>query len=118
MRIVVDSPLDMELANSLFQPPRRCQISLFERGESMKRLAFTILWSTILFGATSSAETSPIRVLLLDGQSAGTYHNWQLTHPIMKGLPHVWMHASDELYATLRDPGKDDRARYRAFRPE
>ncbi len=26
-------------------------------------------------------------------------------HPIMKGLPRVWMHAGDELYATLRGPG-------------
>lgn len=28
-------------------------------------------------------------------------------HPIMKGLPAVWMHVNDELYATLRGPGKD-----------
>jgi type 1 glutamine amidotransferase len=28
-------------------------------------------------------------------------------HPIMKGLPSVWMHFPDELYATLRGPGKD-----------
>jgi uncharacterized protein len=28
-------------------------------------------------------------------------------HPIMKGLPAVWMHGGDELYATLRGPGKD-----------
>jgi type 1 glutamine amidotransferase len=27
-------------------------------------------------------------------------------HPIMKGLPHVWMHGADELYATLRGPGE------------
>jgi uncharacterized protein len=26
-------------------------------------------------------------------------------HPIMKGLPHSWMHATDELYASLRGPG-------------
>jgi hypothetical protein len=50
----------------------------------MKRLGFTILWSTILFVVTSSAETNPIRVLLLDGQSAGPYHNWQLTTPVLK----------------------------------
>jgi uncharacterized protein len=30
----------------------------------------------------------------------------QPEHPIMKGLPPVWMHAPDELYATLRGPGK------------
>lgn len=29
------------------------------------------------------------------------------THPIMKGLPAVWMHAGDELYATLRGPGQN-----------
>ncbi len=28
-------------------------------------------------------------------------------HPIMKGLPHVWMHGADELYATLRGPGEN-----------
>lgn len=28
-------------------------------------------------------------------------------HPIMKGLPPQWMHAADELYATLRGPGKN-----------
>jgi uncharacterized protein len=28
-------------------------------------------------------------------------------HPIMKGLPTVWMHANDELYAGLRGPGKN-----------
>lgn len=28
-------------------------------------------------------------------------------HPIVKGLPAAWMHAPDELYATLRGPGKN-----------
>ena len=28
-------------------------------------------------------------------------------HPLMKGLPKVWMHAADELYATLRGPGQN-----------
>jgi type 1 glutamine amidotransferase len=28
-------------------------------------------------------------------------------HPIMKGLPAAWMHAGDELYATLRGPGEN-----------
>jgi hypothetical protein len=31
----------------------------------------------------------------------------QPDHPILKGLPPVWMHAPDELYATLRGPGKN-----------
>jgi len=31
----------------------------------------------------------------------------QPEHPIMKGLPKVWTHAADELYATLRGPGEN-----------
>ena len=50
----------------------------------MKRPALAVLWSTILFVATASAATDPIPVLLLDGQSAGSYHNWQLTTPVLK----------------------------------
>ena len=29
------------------------------------------------------------------------------THPIMRGLPGVWMHQGDELYARMRGPGKN-----------
>ena len=29
------------------------------------------------------------------------------SHPIMKGLPPVWMHQGDELYARLRGPGRN-----------
>jgi hypothetical protein len=29
------------------------------------------------------------------------------SHPITKGLPQVWMHQGDELYAALRGPGKN-----------
>jgi hypothetical protein len=31
----------------------------------------------------------------------------EVEHPIMKGLPAVWMHQGDELYATLRGPGRN-----------
>jgi TolB protein len=50
----------------------------------MKRFAFAILWSTILLGSTSSAATSRIRVLLLDEESGGPYHNWRLTTSVLK----------------------------------
>jgi len=44
--------------------------------------------------------------------SHGARRPFQLTarepdHPILKGLPPVWMHTPDELYATLRGPGKN-----------
>jgi type 1 glutamine amidotransferase len=32
------------------------------------------------------------------------------THPVLAGLPKVWMHAADELYATLRGPGENMKA--------
>jgi type 1 glutamine amidotransferase len=28
-------------------------------------------------------------------------------HPVMRGLPEVWMHAADELYARMRGPGEN-----------
>jgi type 1 glutamine amidotransferase len=31
-------------------------------------------------------------------------------HPVLSGLPKVWMHAADELYATLRGPGQNMKA--------
>jgi len=44
--------------------------------------------------------------------SHGARRPFQITarepqHPILKGLPPVWMHTPDELYATLRGPGKN-----------
>ena len=57
----------------------------------MKLFAFAVL-SSILFIAplACAAAQAPahrstmIRVLLLDGQSAGPYHNWKLTTPVLK----------------------------------
>lgn len=42
----------------------------------------------------------------------GPRHPYQVVarqpdHPILAGLPRVWMHASDELYDTLRGPAED-----------
>jgi len=41
---------------------------------------------TILLGAAllSTPAASPIRVMLLDGESGGPYHKWQLTTPVLK----------------------------------
>jgi type 1 glutamine amidotransferase len=46
------------------------------------------------------------------GGSHGSRHEFKVTtrapnHPIMKGLPLAWMHATDELYARMRGPGKN-----------
>jgi type 1 glutamine amidotransferase len=39
-------------------------------------------------------------------------------HPIMRGLPKVWMHQGDELYARLRGPGKNMTVLATAFSDE
>ena len=46
------------------------------------------------------------------GGSHGPQHEFQVVtrsgdHPIVAGLPEKWMHASDELYSTLRGPAKN-----------
>ncbi len=46
------------------------------------------------------------------GGSHGPQHEFQVTtrdtkHPIMHGLPRVWMHTQDELYSLLRGPAKN-----------
>src|SRR3954453_699310 len=43
----------------------------------MKSLIFTFL-------AIAVAHAAPIRVMLLDGQSGGTYHDWRATTPVLK----------------------------------
>jgi hypothetical protein len=57
-------------------------------GDSMKKLIFAIilfvLGSTTLFAAHIPSKTERIRVLLLDGQSGGPYHAWQLTTGVLK----------------------------------
>jgi uncharacterized protein len=46
--------------------------------------------------AGSHGQRLPFRVTVRDPN-----------HPITKGLPGVWMHQGDELYATLRGPGRN-----------
>lgn len=53
------------------------------------------------------SDTSPGRA-----GSHGARLPYQITirdanHPITRGLPKVWMHSNDELYATLRGPGEN-----------
>ena len=51
----------------------------------MKRVSALIsLAAGILSCGTPSAAAAPIKVMLLDGQSGGPYHAWQLTTPVLK----------------------------------
>ena len=54
----------------------------------MHRLVLTVVLAMLsnatLFAAPAVSKTNPIRVLLVDGQSAGPYHAWQLTTAVLK----------------------------------
>src|SRR5436853_395994 len=121
------------------------------------KAALVALASVVLLVALTVRTAAPVRVMILDGESAGPYHKWQSTtpvlrkeleetglfqvdvvtapapgadrtpgaagshgsrlpfkmtvrdasHPITNGLPRAWVHQSDELYATLRGPGRN-----------
>jgi uncharacterized protein len=49
----------------------------------MRRILLGILLGTV-FAITPFAVAAPIRVMILDGESAGPYHNWRLTTPVLK----------------------------------
>lgn len=48
----------------------------------MKQVAWALLAAALL--AVPMAHASPIRVAIIDGESAGAYHNWRLTTPVLK----------------------------------
>ena len=50
----------------------------------MKRLSLAALLAILLCVSAVAAAQAPIRVLLLDGQSGGAYHNWRLTTPVLR----------------------------------
>jgi hypothetical protein len=46
--------------------------------------AFTFLMVTGFILANAAFAADPIKVMLLDGESAGTYHKWKLTTPVLQ----------------------------------
>jgi type 1 glutamine amidotransferase len=50
----------------------------------MKWMPLGILFGALLFTAPPFAGAAPVRVMILDGESAGPYHNWRLTTPVLK----------------------------------
>src|SRR5579863_1942776 len=60
-----------------------------ERGLTMRRMGFAffvsaLLGFTLLGGNDAGAAAGPIQVMLLDGASGGSYHNWRVTTPVLK----------------------------------
>jgi hypothetical protein len=50
----------------------------------MKRVMRALLVATIALGAVALPAAAPVRVMLLDGESGGPWHKWQLTTPLLK----------------------------------
>lgn len=50
----------------------------------MKLSPITLLFAIPLLPMSLVAQSAPIRVLLLDGESGGPYHNWKLTTPVLR----------------------------------
>jgi type 1 glutamine amidotransferase len=51
----------------------------------MKKLTYVLFGAALLSLAPLSAPAaSPIKVMILDGESGGAYHKWQLTTPVLK----------------------------------
>jgi len=50
----------------------------------MKLVCAALMCAPLVFAPTHSAAATPIHVMLLDGQSAGTYHDWKATTPVLK----------------------------------
>ena len=45
---------------------------------------FLILVAGVVLSAVLMAQSGPMAVMILDGESAGTYHKWQLVTPVLK----------------------------------
>src|SRR5580693_10349283 len=61
----------------------------------MKRILFATFFAAALASQPQARAAEPIKVMLLDGESGGPYHAWQVTTPVLKkeleetGLFHV-----------------------------
>jgi len=49
----------------------------------MRRILLTILFALV---AASPRAAAPIKIMLLDGESGGPWHKWQLTTPVLKKI--------------------------------
>src|SRR6266487_2301749 len=50
----------------------------------MRYALHAVLGAAVLIAAMSVGAATPIRVMLLDGESGGPYHQWQLTTRVLK----------------------------------
>jgi uncharacterized protein len=52
----------------------------------MARLTVTLLAAVVVVTAVVSRAQAPVPVMILDGESGGTYHDWQRVTPVLKKM--------------------------------
>src|SRR6187431_3616155 len=52
----------------------------------MRRTAIALLSALVVFATMASRAAAPISVMILDGESGGTYHDWQRVTPVLKKM--------------------------------
>ena len=50
------------------------------------RAVVGLLLAVAIVAAPASRAATPVAVMLLDGESGGPYHKWQLTTPVLKKI--------------------------------
>lgn len=79
----------------------------------MKRIVLVVLALAISLSTIPARATAPIRVMILDGESGGTYHNWRVTTQVLKQeLDEVGMFVVD--IVTAPPAGGD----FNSFKPD
>src|SRR5207237_5271538 len=53
---------------------------------AMRKFAGTMAAVLAAVCALSSQSAAPIRIMILDGESAGAYHRWQVVTPVLKKM--------------------------------
>src|SRR5687767_5699607 len=80
---------------------------------TMMKTVLAVLVGAILLATFPSRAATPIRVMILDGESAGTYHQWQMVTPVLrKQLDETGLFEVDVVTAP---PAGGD---YSAFKPD
>ena len=52
----------------------------------MRRIVNTLAGAALCLLTVQSRAAGPIRVMVLDGESGGPYHRWQVTTPVLKAM--------------------------------
>lgn len=79
----------------------------------MKRTAIVVIAAAIFFAVLTPRAAAPIPVMILDGESAGSYHDWQRVTPVLKTILD-----ETELFSTTVVTAPPASGGFNSFRPD